>query len=173
MWYEVCNRSFFLWKLTFLFPISKDEDISKVCEIGIGSDGKWGFSRQSKTISNGPWITDINITYLVIFFSTNSDLELGKSLSSCNWQTSNRENSTFGRFQYNIRGNSIDYTPLVSSRFYYWLVMQTVHEEIINASLSLEVVVQLTIGESFTTVLTSTLNFERLRSVLKTQGSYK
>jgi hypothetical protein len=31
-----------------------DEDISKVCEIGIGSDGKWGFSRQSKTISNGP-----------------------------------------------------------------------------------------------------------------------
>ena len=52
---------------------------------------------------------------------------------------------------------SIDYAPLVSSRFYYWLVMQTVHEEIINASLSLEVVVQLTIGGSFTTVLTSTL----------------
>ena len=30
-----------------------------------------------------------------------------------------------------------------------------------NASLSLEVVVQLTIGESFTTVLTSTPNFEK------------
>ena len=68
---------------------------------------------------------------------------------------------------------SIDYAPLVSSRFYYWLVMQTVHEEIINASLSLEVVVQLTIGDSFTTVLTSTLNFERLRRVLKIPGSYK
>ena len=68
---------------------------------------------------------------------------------------------------------SIDYTPLVSSRFYYRLVLQTVHEEIINASLSLEVVVQLTIGESFTTVFTSTLNFERFRRVLKIQGSYK
>ena len=52
---------------------------------------------------------------------------------------------------------SIDYIPLVSSKFYYWLVLQTVHEEIIIDSYSLEVVVQLTIGESFTTVLTSTL----------------